>query len=391
MTSKIRLKRSGTTGAQPNPASLEYGEITLNYADSTIYFRKVDDTLGSIATSAGGGGGAGALRSVTTVNVTSTQTVFSVTGGYTVGAIDVFRNGIKLLPSLDFTATNGTSVTLVIAAENGDVVELLAYNVQTLVSTVARTVTTITATSGQTTFTATGGYTPGYADVYQNGVRLVETDDFTASNGTTVVLTVGAVVGDVVDIVAHTVHGLADGYTTTQADARFQLSSQKGAANGYASLDGAGKIPSSQLPSYVDDILEYATLANFPATGVAGVIYVDTTANKTYRWGGSSYVEVSAGPSTTDALSEGSTNLYYTDTRARAALSFVAGSGAYNSTSGAITIPTNNNQLTNGAGYITGITSSDVSTALGYTPYNSSNPSGFISIDSAIAMAIALG
>lgn len=390
MTSKIRLKRSGTTGAQPNPTNLEYGEITLNYADSTIYFRKVDDTLGSISTGAGGGG-AGALRSVTTVNVTSTQTVFSVTGGYTVGAIDVFRNGIKLLPSLDFTASNGTSVTLAIAAENGDVVELLAYNVQSLVSTVARTVTTITATSGQTSFTASGGYTVGYADVYQNGVRLVETDDFTAANGTTIVLTSGAVAGDVIDIVAHTVHGLADGYTTTQADARFQLSSQKGSANGYASLDGSGKVPSNQLPSYVDDILEYATQANFPATGVAGVIYVDTTSNKTYRWGGSSYVEVSAGPSTTDALSEGSTNLYYTDTRARAALSFVAGSGAYNSTSGAITIPTNNNQLTNGAGYITGITSSDVSTALGYTPYNNSNPSGFISIDSAIAMAIALG
>lgn len=44
-----------------------------------------------------------------------------------------------------------------------------------------------------------------------------------------------------------------------------------------------------------------------------------------------------------------------------------------------ITVPTNNNQLTNGAGYITGITSSDVTTALGYTPYNSSNPDGYTS------------
>ena len=42
-------------------------------------------------------------------------------------------------------------------------------------------------------------------------------------------------------------------------------------------------------------------------------------------------------------------------------------------------IPTNNNQLTNGAGYITGITSSDVTTALGYTPYNSTNPNGYTS------------
>jgi hypothetical protein len=55
---------------------------------------------------------------------------------------------------------------------------------------------------------------------------------------------------------------------------------------------------------------------------------------------------------TTSDVAEG-TNLYYTDTRARASLSFVAGSGAYNSTTGVITIPTNTNQLTNGANYIT--------------------------------------
>ncbi len=58
----------------------------------------------------------------------------------------------------------------------------------------------------------------------------------------------------------------------------------------------------------------------------------------------------------------------YTDALARASLSFVAGSGAYNSTTGVITIPTNTSQLTNGAGYITGITSLMVTNALGYTP-----------------------
>ena len=55
---------------------------------------------------------------------------------------------------------------------------------------------------------------------------------------------------------------------------------------------------------------------------------------------------------TTTNIAEG-TNLYYTDARSRAALSFVAGSGAYNSTTGVITIPTNNNQITNGSNYIT--------------------------------------
>ena len=59
--------------------------------------------------------------------------------------------------------------------------------------------------------------------------------------------------------------------------------------------------------------------------------------------------------------------------------------GAYSSLSGLPTIPSNTNQLTNGAGYITGITSSMVTTALGFTPYSNSNPSGFTSFSGAYA------
>lgn len=55
-----------------------------------------------------------------------------------------------------------------------------------------------------------------------------------------------------------------------------------------------GTIPQANLPSYVDDVLEYNGKSNFPDTGEAGKIYVDTSTNKTYRWGGSSYVEISA-------------------------------------------------------------------------------------------------
>ena len=71
--------------------------------------------------------------------------------------------------------------------------------------------------------------------------------------------------------------------------------SLKGAANGLAELDGAGKVPSSQLPSYVDDVLEYANLAAFPATGETGKIYVAIDTGKTYRWSGSTYTEISSG------------------------------------------------------------------------------------------------
>ena len=72
------------------------------------------------------------------------------------------------------------------------------------------------------------------------------------------------------------------------------------------------------------------------------------------------------GLKTTTNLTEGS-NLYYTDTRARLSLSFTTGSGAYNSTTGVITIPTNNNEITNGSNYITLTSLSSSATGLTYT------------------------
>lgn len=86
-------------------------------------------------------------------------------------------------------------------------------------------------------------------------------------------------------------------------------SSEKGQANGVASLDSTGKVPSSQLPSYVDDVVEYAAKSLFPATGETGKIYVDKTTNLTWRWSGSAYVEIS--PSL--ALGETSSTAYAGD------------------------------------------------------------------------------
>ena len=68
-----------------------------------------------------------------------------------------------------------------------------------------------------------------------------------------------------------------------------------GVANGIATLDSSGQVPSTQLPSYVDDVLEYLNVAAFPTTGVAGKIYVETTGNTTYRWGGTAYVKITSG------------------------------------------------------------------------------------------------
>ena len=71
-----------------------------------------------------------------------------------------------------------------------------------------RLVNEFTATSGQTTFTLTNAYTVGYVDVYLNGVKLVNGDDYTATNTTTVVLTTGASAGDSVSVVAYIPRGL---------------------------------------------------------------------------------------------------------------------------------------------------------------------------------------
>lgn len=82
---------------------------------------------------------------------------------------------------------------------------------------------------------------------------------------------------------------------TTAVAAKLN-SSARGAANGVAPLDSTSKVPAANLPSYVDDVLEFANLAAMPNPGETGKICVALDSNRTYRWSGSAYVEVSATP-----------------------------------------------------------------------------------------------
>jgi len=70
--------------------------------------------------------------------------------------------------------------------------------------------------------------------------------------------------------------------------------SLKGSPNGVAELGSDGRVPSSQLPSFVDDVLEFANFSSFPATGETGKIYIAIDTNITYRWSGTIYVEISS-------------------------------------------------------------------------------------------------
>jgi hypothetical protein len=93
----------------------------------------------------------------------------------------------------------------------------------------------------------------------------------------------------------------------------------KQAAGTYATLVG-GQVPSSMLPSFVDDVIDVG--GTLPATGDVGKIYVVSSGantNKIYRWSGSTFVEISPSPGSTDSVTEGSVNLYHTNARAAAA------------------------------------------------------------------------
>ena len=191
--------------------------------------------------------------------------------------------------------------------------------------------------------------------------------------------------------------GTIDGFDSSE----LEKIANKNQANGYAGLDGTGKVGAAQLPSYVDDVAEYANFASFPGTGETGKIYIAQDTGDVYRWSGSTYIQINdavtsadqatrlatarnialTGPITgtasfdgtadanisttldisgkstsdlsegsnlyytdarvdsyinssitTDDVSEGS-NLYYTDTRARSSVS-ATGSISYNSGTG---------------------------------------------------------
>ena len=94
----------------------------------------------------------------------------------------------------------------------------------------------------------------------------------------------------------------------------------------------SGVIPATQLPAYVDDVLEFRALANFPATGEAGKIYIDAGTGKTYRWNGAGYTEISASAGIT-VQDEGSVL-----TTAATSLNFVGAGVQATSSGGAVTV-----------------------------------------------------
>ena len=127
----------------------------------------------------------------------------------------------------------------------------------------------------------------------------------------------------------------------------------------------SGKIPEANLPSYVDDVLEYNSKSNFPTSGETGKIYVDISTNLTYRWGGSAYVEIS--PSL--ALGETSGTAYRGDYGAIAYAHSQKTSGNPHGVTKS-DVGLGNVENKSSADIRNDITKANVTTALGYTPAN---------------------
>ena len=112
-------------------------------------------------------------------------------------------------------------------------------------------------------------------------------------SGGNVVKSVNEEIGDVV-LDAADVGAPTSTYVNEQLDTKANSIAVTQALSTKADLVG-GVIPANQLPSFVDDVLEYANLGSFPVVGEASKIYIAFDTNKTYRWGGSSYVEIGGG------------------------------------------------------------------------------------------------
>jgi len=329
MTNTVRIKRRAAGGAAGAPASLQNAELAFNEQDNTLYYGFGTGGAGGSATNVIAIGGSGAFVTLGGSYANPTW-ITSLAGSKISGNIAGNAGTASALAAsrsisatgdaswtISFDGSANATAALTLAASGVTAGTYRSVTVDTKGRVTAGTNPTTLAGYGITDAQALDGDLTAIAALTGTGIlKRTGTDTWTLDTSTYLTSINSSMVTT------------ALGFTPEDA-------ANKGVANGYASLDGTGKVPSAQLPSFVDDVLEYANLAAFPGTGTAGVIYVALDSNKTYRWGGSVYIEISASPGSTDSVTEGSVNLYFTQARARAAIS-VTGSIAYNSTTGVL-------------------------------------------------------
>lgn len=211
-------------------------------------------------------------------------------------AFSVANSPVTGAGTLAVTAT-GTSAQYITGT--GALATLNTLNVPentNLYFTTSRARTSISLTTTGTTGSATYDNTTGVLNIpsYIGGVTSFNTrTGAIVLSGSDVTTALGFTPYNATNPAGY-ITGITSSNVTTALGYTPENSANKGIANGYASLNSSGVVPSTQLPSYVDDVLEYTNLASFPATGETGKIYVDLATNKVYRWSGSTYIEISA-------------------------------------------------------------------------------------------------
>ena len=284
----IRHKRNSTPSVVPSSGQLVAGELAINTYDGKVFLRKENNAVIDIVAAQTSGVYAPLISpsftgipigpnpsisnnsnqlattnfvqsifssqntlSRSTINVsTSNYSSFNIPGGYTVGRLDIFQNGVKLLENSDFTASDGTSVSLSKAAPSGSSLEYLVNY----------------STSSYANFSGvtapTGNFT---SSLFVNSVPVSLSGHTHNSNNITDFNTSVSGLLPVKDIVAGT------NVSVTSSSGIYTINSTTSGGN---------------------QILSYATTASFPATGSANSYYLASDTGRLYQWTGSYYAEI---------------------------------------------------------------------------------------------------
>lgn len=369
---RIQVKRTSVSGRLPNTTNvanssyIAAGELALNLTDGILYSSNGSSIIpigannvninvsgnltvtsvianGSLGTSnqvltsngtgvywstpvGGGGGGTGAIFEFITNQFTGngSANTYALSQSTTTNNALVFINGVEQVPNSAYTIS-GSTLTFASNISNGSVVEVRIPTFGTYSGSISEFQTYVfTASNNQTTFSGadnnskTLSYTAGYITVYLNGVKLVDTVDYSANNGTSVVLTSGAANADVLEVVSQAMLTIdqdtsntyligntylysANNLTTTSATLQnldsFAANTYRSASYFVQVTDNTNGQYHAQNITLIHDganvnIVEFGaiytanSLATFDATISSGIVYLQVnpvTANSTIR------------------------------------------------------------------------------------------------------------
>ena len=340
MAQTIKLKRSATPGGVPTTSALALGEVAINTADGKMYIKKdVGGTESIVEIGSGGGGSLDVIWKQYVYTAGVAQTVFTGADdnsdilAYAVNFIEVYLNGILLDPSVDFTATDNTSIVFTEAPATGDLIQIDTFAKSVGIGDIL--LNSFTGDNSTTIFTLSDA--PGdenntsvfIGGVYQNKTTYsVSGTSLTFSEAPATNAEIEVVIGSrnvsLTDIADLSISGVltASGGNSTNWNTAYGWGDHSTA--GYLPLTG-GTL-SGSLSLGFNDITSVGTIT---ATQFSGELFGNVTGNVlgnvTGDVTGSAGTVTSLAGHTTTELTEG-TNLYYTDARADARVALIVDS-----------------------------------------------------------------